>query len=140
MSYLIDKETPLQYRCKSKWCLAWNHWINPFGNWIEPLPYPENRAKEAALSGWIPSLWWGVRNFGNNFGTFWIGIQPLGPRYCTIKPESNGWVRTKYGYFSLWRKKNRIPLPYFNYSGKFEILIGWTSRGNFGIGFTRSVK
>jgi len=105
------------------WFHIFNHWLNPLGNWHEPLAFPEENAKSAKDSILHPWLWWMIRNPLHNFSHFWIGITPVGKKYEWIKPEENGW--RKEGKW--WKKKNRIPL--FRYNG----VVGWQSRGNFRI-------
>lgn len=118
---------------------AWNHWLNPLGNWHEPLPFPEAREEEAKKSWMPPWLWWNLRNFAHNFCHFWIGITPRGRRYEWILPTDKGWeMYVKSDNFSWWKKKFYHPsigwftikLPYYN--GK-HFHIGWTTRGSFGL-------
>jgi hypothetical protein len=136
----IDKLIPEEYHCKNMFCKIFSHWLNPFGNWNEPLPYPEHRKFEASQQWLPPSVWWNIRNPFHNFCHYWIGITPLGPRYAWILPEANGWVRepdykvTRTWSFSRWKKSGRISLPFaHNLGSNWEFYIGWLSRGNFGM-------
>ena len=105
------------------WFRAWNHWLNPLGNYHEPLPYPEVRDDDARKSWLHPAVWWALRNPFHNLTHFWIGITPVGPRYAWVSPEEAGWVKRD----TVW-EKGWIVLP--RYSGT----IGWQSRGNFRAG------
>jgi hypothetical protein len=138
----VEKVIPPEYQCKSVSCKIFSHWLNPFGNWNEPLPFPEKRKLEAQQSWLPPFIYWNLRNPFHNFCHYWIGITPLGKRYEWIIPESNDWIRTtnnivgnrQYSYWS----KGLIKLPFFNYdNGKFQFYIGWLSRGNFGLAFRK---
>ncbi len=134
--------TPVEYQCKTKLCEIYNHWLNPIGNWNEPLPYPEKRKLEAEKSWLHPVIWWNLRNLFHNFNHYWIGITPLGQRYQWITPESKGWIRVtnltiKHWQYSYWTN-GKIKLPFWNYTnGNREFYIGWLRRGNFGIAFRK---
>lgn len=132
-----------EYHCKSWFCRAFSHWLNPLGNWNEPLPYPEKRAIQASES-WMPdSVWWNLRNPFHNFNHYWIGITPLGNRYEWLEPSDNGWVREsdavvgEHYHISYWTR-GRIKLPIFKWKNYgWEFYVGWMDRGNFGIAFRR---
>jgi hypothetical protein len=140
------KIIPKEYQCKGWFCRLFSHWLNPFGNWNEPLPYPKKRKIQADES-WIPNcIWWNLRNPFHNFTHYWIGIVPLGKQYEWYTPEYSGWVRYsntvigKNYSISFW-KKGFVKLPIINYNnGKLEFYIGWMSRGNFGIALRNSSK
>ena len=138
--YLVERTTPEEYQCKTAWCKFYNHWANPFGNWIEPLPFPKKRADQAVksfLPGW---LYWTLRNPLHNFMSHYIGIIPIGPRYAWIRPEENGWkLVEKSETLSFWVKdKFHIPLPFYNHNGRWTFYIGWTKRGNFGVAIRKN--
>lgn len=139
----IERTTPPEYHSKTWFGKLWNHWLNPFGNWIEPLPYPAGRAKEAESSIWPAGVYWTIfRNPLHNFMTHWIGIAPIGPRYAWITPFSAGWTSNNENgsNWTWWSKPNRISLPFYNRFGPtWQFYIGWTLRGNFGVAF-RKVK
>lgn len=139
----IERTTPPEYHSKTWFGKLWNHWLNPFGNWIEPLPYPAGRAKEAESSIWPAGVYWTIfRNPLHNFMTHWIGITPIGPRYAWITPVSAGWTSNNENgsNWTWWSKPNRISLPFYNRFGStWQFYIGWTLRGNFGVAF-RKVK
>ena len=129
------KTTPPKYQCRSWLCRAFNHWLNPLGNWIEPLPYPEKRKLQADAS-WLPNgLWWLVRNPAANLMSHWLGIMPIGNRYETLSPEDNGWERTENGW---WVKPWRLPLPYYRADGRWTFYIGWRDSGAFGAALRRN--
>lgn len=121
----------------------WNHWLNPLGNWHEPLPFPEIRRRQADAHWLNNAIYWNIRNFGHNFTHFWIGIVPVGKRYEWISPGENNWFRTYRGNWSYWTKpKYGISLPYYKRKGilfgtKYEWALGWKSDGCFGINFRR---
>jgi hypothetical protein len=139
------------------WFLAWNHWLNPLGNWLEPMPRPQGRVDDAYRSlrykFWkllgLPTfgVWffWATRNFAPNFFQFWIGIKPVGERYVHHAPEENGWqkefVDTEGAVqFRYWWKKFgplTVKLPYLTarLPFDFEAGIGWKSSGGFGSHF-----
>lgn len=133
---------PERYQCSNWLCTYFSHYLNPLGNWNEPLPYPEHRKVEAEQSILPPSIWWLIRNPFHNFCHYWVGITPLGNRYEWLEPELNGWERIvgpndKKWQYSYWKKGN-IKLPFWNYEGNsWQFYIGWLSRGNFGIAFRR---
>lgn len=136
----VEKVTPEEYRCKTKLCLIFSHWLNPFGNWHEPCAYPEKRRLEAEKSWLPPAIWWNLRNPFHNWNHFWIGICPRNNnRYEWILPESNGWIREanykRVGNWDISRwKKGKITLPFAYKKGNtWEFYIGWLSRGNFGM-------
>ena len=147
------KIIPQDYQCHNRWCERFSHWLNPFGNWNEPMPYPEKRrlqSKGQKMCGipLSPFIWWNFRrNPFHNFNHYWIGIVPLGKRYHWYSPEQNGWTRVyhkkkqtqKYEYeFSWWKKPKRPLLPYFKWKrAGWEGYIGWMSRGSFGIAFRK---
>lgn len=134
------KEIPEEYRCKNRFCEIFSHWLNPLGNWLEPRPYPEPRAEESRKSILPEFIYWNFwRNPFTNFTHFWIGIVPIGPRYCWIYPEENGWIRVVNGRVSWWKKPGKFSLPYYRYDGKITFYIGWTSRGNFGLGLRKNI-
>ncbi len=143
----VDKVIPEEYRCKGWFCKMFSHWLNPFGNWNEPMPYPEIRKVQAEKS-WLPAgVWWNLRNPFHNFCHYWIGITPLGNRYEWIIPESAGWIRSTEDYkdnwsYSYWKKEgSRFKLPFWNYTGtSWQFYIGWLSRGNFGIALRKTEK
>jgi hypothetical protein len=139
-SMKIDQVIPEEYRCRSWWCRVYSHWLNPFGNWQEPLPYPQARAIEAEKSWMPPMLYWTIRNPFHNFMNHWIGIVPIGPQYSWILPEEAGWTRHGRGNrFRYWTRPWSIPRPYYRVDGKFTFYIGWTDRGNFGMSFRRNI-
>lgn len=132
------KVIPAAYHCQNWLCRAWGHWLNPFGNWHEPTPYPEKR-KIQARDHWLPDgLWWALRNPFHNFCHFWIGLVPLGRRYEWHSPEENGWHRSEGRHLNWWVKPWRIPLPYFKIEGGWTFYIGWMSRGSFGMALRRN--
>lgn len=134
-----NKTIPPEFHCEGLFCNLWNHWINPLGNWNEPRPYPEKRRIEAAESFLPDWLWWAIRNPFHNFNHYWIGIVPLGDRYEWLKPESNGWVREQVSStVSFWKKKHRIPLPYYRVDGSWTFYVGWMSRGSFGMALRKN--
>jgi hypothetical protein len=109
--------------------------MNPLGNWIEPLPYPEKRKLEADQS-WLPNgLWWFLRNPAANLMSHWLGIMPIGERYHTLSPENNGWKRSESG---TWRKPWHVPRPYYRVDGRWTFYIGWRTSGAFGAALRRS--
>ena len=116
-------------------------WWNPFGNWHEPLPFPEKRRLEApsvAWATWAAWRYWHRRNLLHNFTHFVIGIVPIGDRYEWISPECAGWRRIKGSRYSVWVKRWRMPLPYlFGTVGAFEWSIGWKSDGCWGVNFRK---
>lgn len=121
-------------KCKSTFCKIWNHYLNPFGNWNEPTPYPSKRVKNAEDS-WMPSwLWWAQRNPLHNLTHYWLGITPLTEDGSWKTPEEDGWIKEKKddSNFSFWKKDGKIPRPYFRYDGDWTFYFGWTSRGNLG--------
>lgn len=139
MTLRVERTTPEQFRCKTTWCKLYNHWINPFGNWLEPLPFPQKYAYQAKKSFIPPMLWWTLRNPVHNFMHHIIGIVPVGKRYEWINPTEAGWERKKCGNWSLWTKRMRMPLPYYSREGKsVTFYCGWTSRGNFGFALRKS--
>ena len=85
-TYPIERETPFEYRCTTWACRTWNHWLNPLGNWLEPLPYPTKNVLASKLSILPSPLWWALRNPFTNLAHFWLGIVPRGPRYCWVRP------------------------------------------------------
>ena len=120
---------------QSWWFKVLNHWVVPFGNYHEPLPFPEKRmeeAKEFYKKYKVPVyVYWIFRNFLHNFTHFWIGITPLGRRYEWRSPGEEGWVKgEKYWHNKVWpgnaRKRRR-----FGVDGH---LYGWQSRGSFRLG------
>jgi len=127
-----------EYRCKSKLCRLWNHWLNPLGAWIEPLPTPKKRAEQAKTS-WLPAgVWWWLRNPAQNLMHHWLGIVPLGARYEWHDPRARGWARESGVNVSWWRKRSRVSLPYYHRQWRrCECYAGWTSRGNLGFAFRR---
>lgn len=144
----IDRIIPEEYHCKSKLCEFWSGWWNFMGNWNEPMPFPEHRRKQAEESWLPPIIWWQIfRNPLHNFCHYWIGITPLGPRYCWILPEAAGWVRTTNPQkgpwqYSYWSKPNSwFKLPFLNFDNdNWQFYIGWLSRGNFGMALRKKEK
>ena len=132
------KTTPAEYQCRSWFCKAFSHWLNPLGNYIEPLPYPEKRKQQAEESRLPNSAWWFLRNPAANLMSHWIGIMPIGNRYETLSPEDNGWRRVEGKRISWWVKPWRIPLPYYRVDGKWTFYIGWRTSGAFGAAFRRN--
>lgn len=135
------KFNPANY-IQDSWMRTLDHWANPFGNYHEPLPFPEKRMNEAVEKGHLTPasqwLYWHWRNFLHNFTHFTIGIVPVGKRYEWISPECNGWRRVKGSWYSVWLKRYRIPLPYaFGNIASFEWAIGWKSDGCWGVNFRR---
>jgi len=135
---------PVEYQCSSKFCKIYNHWLNPFGNYNEPNPYPEKRRIEANNSILHPNLWWAIRNPFHNFCHYWIGVTPLGQMCEWITLEERGWVHNTNPIngnwqYSYWTKPNsKIKLPFWNFdNGKWQIYFGWLSRGNFGLAFRK---
>lgn len=143
----IDRVIPEEYHCKGKFCEFFSHYLNPLGNWEEPMPFPEHRRKQAEES-WLPAgLYWLIRNPFSNFCHHWIGITPLGPRYCWILPEAAGWIRTVNPQkgpwqYSYWSKPNSwFKLPFLNFDNdNWQFYIGWLSRGNFGMALRKKEK
>lgn len=139
------------------WFKAWNHWLNPLGNWLEPMPRPQARVDDAYRSPWyklfkllgMPTfgIWffWTFRNFAPNFFHYYIGITPVGERYEHCDPEENGWVKVfvdeeGISQFRYWAKPWRPHLPYWTLKGlplRLEAGIGWKSSGSFGMHFRR---
>jgi hypothetical protein len=133
------------------WFKAWNHWLNPLGNWLEPMPRPESRVRDARkslLCRWFGDpfgiwLFWFLRNFAHNWNHYWIGIMPIGLRYHHLTPEANGWHREwnyRNPYFLVeWWVKGKIRLPYVtgDISNKIEWGIGWKDSGSFGSHFRK---
>jgi hypothetical protein len=137
------KITPPGYRCLSYLCYFWHHYLNPFGNWLEPFPYPAKRMEQAQAS-WLPApVWWALRNPLHNFMHHWIGIVPVKEHGYWYMPTQNGWERKHVGepaglFVSYW-KKGWIRLPYVSfYSETVEGCFGWTSRGNFGLALRKA--
>jgi hypothetical protein len=133
------RTTPSEYHCQGWFCRAFSHWLNPLGNWIEPLPYPEKR-KLRADESWLPNpVWWFLRNPAVNLMSHWLGIMPVRGRYETWSPEDNGWTRIRVtDRYSFWLKRNRLPLPYYRIDGKWTFYIGWRSSGAFGAALRRN--
>ena len=133
------RTTPQEYQCKSWFCKVFSHWLNPLGNWIEPLPYPEKRKIQADES-WLPNgLWWFLRNPAANLMSHWLGIMPVGERYQTLSPEDNGWTYDQITEnYACWTKKNRPSLRYYRVDGKWTFYIGWRSSGAFGASLRRN--
>lgn len=115
------------------WIKAWNHWLNPFGNYHEPLPFPDHLKEKAPDNIVLAQIWWALRNFAHNFTHFWLGIIPRGDRYEWITPDENGWTRVgrcwKKKGWSLCRKSGDI--------GPYEWYIGWARRGSWGVAFRK---
>lgn len=127
------------YNVDSKgWFKAWNHWLNPLGNWHEPMPYPLKRQLEAPDNEFLAWLWWTARNPFHNFTHFVLGICPVGRRYDWVSPETNGWYEDTQDF--CWRNwKPRRPVlcrKHFRVLG-FKGYIGWSDRGSFGISLRR---
>jgi len=122
-----------------RWFKVWNHWLNPLGNWHEPLPFPEKRDDEAPRNQYLKWLYWMARNPFHNCGHFWVGICPLGERYEWISPTERGWRRVLKESFTLyWIKPHHISLPYYEtWFGKWQFYIGWKSRGTFAMALRR---
>lgn len=135
----MKRETPEVYRCKTRTCRAWNHWLNPFGNWLEPLPTPTHNQTAAEQSRLPPAVWWALRNPLTNLTHFWLGIVPVGARYVWETPEARGWSRAKQGNWSWWVKRGRLPLPYYRVDKPaFTFYAGWSSRGNLGLALRKN--
>lgn len=132
----LDKNSPYYNGLVEKrWFKVFNHWLNPLGNYHEPLPFPEKRANEARESFLHPMLYWLIRNPFHNLTHFWIGITPIGQRYEWKLPEENGWFDDgKYFVNLRWVGINgiHIKLP------KFNGWVGWQKRGNFRLGLGKS--
>lgn len=131
------------------WFKAWNHWLNPLGNWHEPMPFPIGRVNDGYKSVWYKVfgdplgmwLFWAFRNFAHNFGQCWIGITPIGERYEWLDPELNGWYLNHHRLGKVeirsWQK-GWIRLPYINIKlGGWEVGIGWKGDGGIGAHFRR---
>lgn len=136
---MTQKITPEPYRCGTWLCKAWNHWLNPLGNYIEPSPYPEKRKIQAEESKLPDGLWWALRNPAANLMNHWLGIMPIGEEYETVSPEANGWAREEDGNWSWW-KKGPISLPYYRHDGAWTFYLGWNSNGSFGSALRRNSK
>jgi hypothetical protein len=135
------------------WFKAWNHWLNPLGNWHEPMPFPQKRADEALdsrLHHWFGTfgvwLWWTLRNPLHNAKHFLLGITPHSERYVWHIPEETGWMQYEEAkdlgwaeiHVSLWRKPRRPTLPTWNlYVGGWQIGLGWDDDGGFSGSFRR---
>jgi hypothetical protein len=132
------KVIPEEYHCQSWFCKLWAHWLNPLGNWNEPLPYPKKRKLQAEDQWLPPAIWWAIRNPFHNFNHYWIGIVPRNNRYEWYKPEDNGWTRHENGNWSWWSKPWRLILPYYRVDGSWTFYFGWLSRGNFGIALRKN--
>ncbi len=108
----------------SKWFQVWHHWLNPFGNKDEPMPFPEHRAQEALdfHKKWKINkhISWFFRNFMHNFFHYWIGLCPVGKFLEWKTPHEGGWEQGRY----FWKKR-------FIYLPRYNGLIGWQQRGNF---------
>lgn len=126
------------------WFKAWNHPANPFGNYLEPMPFPAIRYNQGKALRWNKVLgetfgmwlWWSLRNFASNAKRHWIGIVPVGERYEWVSPDENGWERVDGDPVSYW-KKGWIRLPYFNrtYDTRWrplQIALGWKDSGTLG--------
>lgn len=129
---------PEEYHCTNWFCKLYNHYLNPFGNWNEPLPYPIYNKIAADESFLPPIIWWNLRNPFHNFCHYWVGITPLGERYEWLEPEYNGWIRVNNDSNSNWMYsywlKGKIKLPFWEYNnGRINGYIGWLRRGNFGL-------
>lgn len=125
---------------KAKWFRAWNHPRNPFGNWHEPMPYPEKRRLEAPKNEILAWLWWQfLRNPLHNFTHFVIGIVPIGDRYEWVTPDEDGWIR-RDGEPPVWvryRVVNGKPKEVVRRlrscsCKRLQIYCGWLSRGAWG--------
>lgn len=132
---------------------VFSHWLNPLGNWHEPLAYPRKRQvqyKEAWWSKIVPEwVWWNLRrNPLHNLTHFWLGITPRGKRYEWIDPECEGWerklvwVRYSEGFdqkLFAWVKKGKLPRYHYKfwYRG-WEGYFGFMYRGNLGAALRRS--
>jgi len=137
---------------------AWSHWLNPLGNFHEPLPYPNKRHVQWKGTIWrfFPEvLWWTLRNPFHNFTHFWIGITPRGELYEWIHPECVGWSRTgvNVSISSLedgatewvlyaYRKPGKMTRYHFKFWFRlfgtvWNGYIGWMDRGNFGMAFRK---
>lgn len=141
----------------SPWFRAWNHWLNPLGNWLEPMPRPQSRVDDAyrslrykffklfGLDTFGVWFFWNTRNFASNLLRHWIGISPIGDRYDHLDPEVNGWERHTImsgdSTFSWWQKRFgpvTVKLPYYTVRGLpfgFEFGIGWKDSGGLGSHF-----
>jgi len=112
---VLDFYMPL---VEKQWFKLFHHWLNPFGNYHEPLPYPLKWADKAQRSVFPSAVWWLIRNPLHNFTHFWVGITPIGERYEWRRPEENGWKKEG----DVWRK-GWMKLPRTGW-------IRWQSRGN----------
>lgn len=93
--------TPNRPLDTKKWFLLWNHYRNPFGNWHEPLPYPERRRIEAPENDFLAFLWWQFwRNPLHNLTHFNLGHVPIGARYEWIEPVDD--IPDKKLFWRLW--------------------------------------
>jgi hypothetical protein len=135
----IQKVTPVEYRCKGWFCRAWNHWLNPLGNYHEPNPYPEKRRVQAEASRLPAWLWWALRNPFHNLNHFMLGITPRAKRYEWVLPDEDGWTRYEDGKgYAYWYRPGhrKLGIRKGNLWGR-EWYIGWMSRGNFGVAFRK---
>lgn len=133
---------------------VFSHWLNPFGNWHEPLAFPYKRLSAWRDTIWcrfIPEwVWWNLRrNPLHNLTHFWLGITPRGQRYEWIDPECVGWKRTMvwekrgkhYSDQELWAWHKKGSLPRYHYKFWYrgwEGYFGFMSRGNLGAAFRKS--
>ena len=119
------------------WFKAWNHWLNPFGNWHEPMPFPEKIDDLSPNNLFLKWLWWTWRNRFHNGMHFIFGITPRSDRYYWVSPTAAGWRREypRDGY-ARWVKKFgsiTVVLPYWTgIRWGREWGIGWKKRGSLG--------
>lgn len=112
----------------ARWFRTWNSPRNPFGNWHEPMPWPEKRRVQAPANQWLAWLWWQFwRNPLHNFSHFWIGITPVGRRYEWITPDEDGWIR----FDGCWVKGHsfRCSKAVGLWGGRY-LFVGYRRRGN----------
>ena len=128
------KYVPNRELDSKKWFLKWNNPSNPFGNFHEPLPFPQKRRDEGPKNDFLAFLWWQFyRNPLHNYTHFRKGIVPVGNRYEWVTPDDDGWVRDESDPDKkCWVRKNkRLCRRYFKF-WVFEGYMGWAERGSWG--------